>query len=301
MKATHLVAYGDSSQIKLVDIPTPSPGPDEVLVKIAASGLNHVETFLRQGYLAEMMPLDLPATLGIDFAGEVTEVGKAATRFKKGDRVIGRLPATGGKGAHAEYAVATSEQLAKLSDNVSFEFGATLPLAGLTGRQAVDATGAKPGDRVLVTGALGSVGRVAMHYLKELGISAVALVQPARLETAQALGMETVTSADVEPATFDATVETVGGEIAALAIRATKEGGKVAGVAGFPEGAEADDRVQLVSVYSVDNADMLKNISDAAARGELELPIARTFPLDQLPQAYDYLAGRPNGKVVVTR
>src|SRR5829696_7324382 len=104
MKASRLVAYGDTSQIKFEDIPTPSPAAGEVLVKVAASGLNHVETYLRQGYLAQLMPLDLPATLGIDLAGEVAEVGQGVTQFVKGDRVIGRLQITG-KGSHAEYAI----------------------------------------------------------------------------------------------------------------------------------------------------------------------------------------------------
>ncbi len=94
MKASRLVAYGDSSRIKIEDIPTPSPAAGEVLVKVAASGLNHVETYLRQGYLVQMFPLELPATLGIDVAGEVAEVGQGVTKFGKGDRVIGRLPQT---------------------------------------------------------------------------------------------------------------------------------------------------------------------------------------------------------------
>src|SRR5215207_9417422 len=112
MKASRLVAYGDTSQIKFEDLPTPSPGAGEVLVKVAASGLNHVETYLRQGYLAQMMPLELPATLGIDLAGEVAEVGLGVTAFAKGDRVTGRL-AINGKGSHADYAVAAATQLAK--------------------------------------------------------------------------------------------------------------------------------------------------------------------------------------------
>jgi NADPH:quinone reductase-like Zn-dependent oxidoreductase len=176
MKASRLLAYGDSSQIKIEELPTPVPSAGEVLVKVGASGLNHVETYLRQGYLAQMMPLELPATLGIDLAGEVVEIGPGVTQFAKGDRVLGRLQITG-KGSHAEYAVAAATQLAKLPANVSYEAGATLGLVGLTGRQAVDATGAKAGDRVLVTGALGSVGRAAVQYLKELGITVVAAVQ----------------------------------------------------------------------------------------------------------------------------
>lgn len=300
MKAARLSAYGDSSKITIEDVAQPSAGAGEVLVKIAASGLNHVETYLRQGYLAQMMPLELPATLGIDLAGDVADVGPSVTKFKTGDRVAGRLQITG-KGSHAEYAVAAETQLAKLPANVSYEAGATLGLVGLTGRQAVDAAGVKKGDRVLVTGALGNVGRAAIQYLKELGITAVAGVQASQLNDAKALGVEAVVATEAPAASFDAAVDTVGGDIAAGAIRAVKDGGIVAGVAGFPEGAAGDTRVKVQNVMSGDNAAMLQQIADAAGRGELVLPVTKTFPLDQLGAAYDFLATRPEGKVVITR
>lgn len=300
MKSSRLTAYGDSSQIKIEDIAQPVPGAGEVLVKVAASGLNHVETYLRQGYLAQMMPLELPATLGIDLAGEVADVGPGVTQFAKGDRVTGRLQITG-KGSHAEYAVASATQLAKLPANVSFEAGATLGLVGLTGRQVVDAAAAKVGDRVLVTGALGNVGRAAVQYLKELGITAVAGVQASQLADAKALGVEAIAATDAPSGSFDAAVDTVGGDVAAAAIRAVKDGGTVAGVAGFPEGAGADGRVKVQNVMSGDNAAMLQKIADAAGRGELVIPVTKTFPLDQLGAAYDFLATRPEGKVIITR
>ncbi|OEO31029.1 hypothetical protein VW23_018235 [Devosia insulae DS-56] len=300
MKSSRLVAYGDSSQIKIEDVAQPVPGAGEVLVKVAASGLNHVETYLRQGYLAQMMPLELPATLGIDLAGEVAEVGHGVTQFAKGDRVIGRLQITG-KGSHADYAVAAVTQLAKLPANVSYEAGATLGLVGLTGRQAVDAAGVKRGDRVLVTGALGNVGRAAIQYLKDLGITAVAGVQASQLADAKTLGVDALVATDVPAGSFDAAVDTVGGDVAAAAIRAVKDGATVAGVAGFPEGAGADGRVKVQNVMSGDNAAMLQKIADAAGRGELVIPVTKTFPLDQLGAAYDFLATRPEGKVIITR
>ncbi len=300
MKASRLVAYGDSSQIRIEDIAQPVPGVGEVLVKIACSGLNHVETYLRQGYLAQMMPLELPATLGIDLAGEVAAVGPLVTQFAKGDRVIGRLQING-KGSHADYAVAAVTQLARLPASVSFEAGATLGLVGLTGRQAVDAVGASKGDRVLVTGALGNVGRTAIQYLKELGITAVAGVQASQLDQAGSLGVDAIVAADAAPGSFDAAVDTVGGAVAAAATRAVKDGGTITGVAGFPEGAGTDGRVNVQNVMSGDNADMLQKIADAAGRGELVLAVAKTFPLDQLGAAYDFLATRPEGKVIITR
>lgn len=301
MKAARLLAYGDTSRIRIEDVPRPSAGPGRILVSVAVSGLNHVETYIRQGYLAQMIPLDLPATLGIDLAGEVEEVGDGVTRFRKGDRVIGRL-APDGKGSHAQYAVAAEHQLAHLPANVSFEAGATLPLVGLTGRQAVEATQAKAGDRVLVTGALGSVGRAAVQYLDELGIACVAGVLASQFAEAGALGMVPVVAAEVTAAdAFDAVVDTVGGDVTLAAIGSLRDGGTVASTAFVPEGANADERVRLVNVMSGDDQAMLQKVADAAGRGLLRLPIARSFPLEELGAAYDCLATRPDGKIVITR
>lgn len=301
MKASRLVAYGDISQIKIQDVAHPIPGPGEVLVKVAVSSLNHVETYIRQGYMTQMIPLELPATLGVDLAGEVDEVGKDVTQFKKGDRVIGRV-SVNGKGSHAQFTVATESQLVHLPANVSFEAGATLPLVGLTGRQAVDATGAKTGDRVLVTGALGSVGRAAVQYLKELGAIAVAGVLPSQIPAASSLGVAAVVAGDVTAAdVFDAVVDTVGGKVAAVAIGAIKDGGTIAGTAAFPEGINADGRVRIVNVMSEENNEMLRQLAHAAGRGDLQLPIAKSFPLEEIGQAYEFLATRPEGKVIITR
>lgn len=301
MKASRLLAYGDISQIKIEDIAHPIPGPGEVLVKIAVSSLNHVETYVRQGFMTQMIPLELPATLGVDLAGEVEEVGKDVTQFRKGDRVIGRL-SVNGRGSHAQYAVATESQLVHLPANVSFEAGATIPLVGLTGRQAVDAAGVTAGDRVLVTGALGSVGRAAVQYLKERGIVAVAGVLPSQISEASSLGIAAVVAGDVTAAdAFDAVVDTVGGKVAAVAIGALKDGGTIAGTAGFPDGINQDGRVRIVNVMSVEDNEMLKQLADAAGRGELHLPIAKSFPLAEIGSAYEFLATRPEGKVILTR
>src|SRR5690606_19336933 len=102
-------------------------------------------------------------------------------------------------------------------------------------------------------------------------------------------------------ARFDHVVETVGGPVAAMAIAATKDRGSVAGTAGFPENANPGERVNIINVFSGHNAPMLQGIADAAGRGELDLPVAKRFPLDDLAAAYDFLAARPDGKIIITR
>ena len=161
MKAVVIHALGGADQLTLAEMPDPVPGSGEVLIRVAASGLNPVDSYVRQGYMHQFNPLELPAVIGADVAGTVVSAGPGVTGLAAGDRVVARLPGVGG--AHAELAVAPEGNLAKLPPAVSFEAGAALPLVGVTGRQAVDALGVKPGDRVLVSGALGAVGRVAVQ------------------------------------------------------------------------------------------------------------------------------------------
>ena len=173
MKAARLHSYGDPSQFRLDDVADPAPGPGEVLIRVAASSVNHIDLFMRQGHLHQMLPLEHPSVLGRDGAGTVVSVGAGVTGYKPGDRVVALFPLNG-RGAHTELGVVPVAAIARLPQGLSFEEGATLPLAALTGRPAVDALKVKRGARVLVAGALGAVGRVAVQYLKELGAVPVA-------------------------------------------------------------------------------------------------------------------------------
>ncbi|WP_024900005.1 NADP-dependent oxidoreductase, partial [Brucella rhizosphaerae] len=180
MKAALLKSYGDVDQFEIGDIPTPAPGPGEVLIKIEASAVNPFDLILRQGYMAQFIPLQLPAVLGGDAAGTIAELGEGVTGFVVGERVVADFAANG-KGAHAEFGVVPATSMAKLPAGLSFEQGASLVKAGLTGRQSVEAIDVKAGDRVLVSGGLGTVGRSAIQYLQEIGAMPVAGVRPERL------------------------------------------------------------------------------------------------------------------------
>ena len=299
MKAAHVHGYGDTDTIQYDEVPKPTAGAGEVLVKIEASSLNPVESYVRQGFLAQMIPLTFPFVLGLDLAGTVEAVGAGVAGFKAGDRVIGKLPING-NGSNQEYVVATPGQLAKLADNVSFAAGATLPLAGLTGRQAVDLVAPKKGDRVLVTGALGAVGRAAIQYLKEIGAVPVAVVRASRKAEAAKLGVEVVAADDASgKASFAGAVDTVGGDVVLHAAALVRDGGKVITAVQVPEGANADKRVDLQNFWAKDDTAMLKQIADAAGKGLLNIPIAKTLKLSQVGEGHKLLAaGQVGGKIV---
>jgi len=236
---------------------------------------------VRKGYLAKMIPLTFPFVMGVDLAGTVEAVGSGVAGFKAGDRVIGKLPING-NGSNQEYVVATPGQLAKLADNVSFAAGATLPLAGLTGRQAVDLVAPKKGERVLVTGALG------------------ALVRASRKAEAASLGVEVVTAEDAAgKASFVGAVDAVGGDVLLKAAALVRDGGKVITAVQVPEGANADKRVHLAQFFAKDDTATLKQIADAAAKGLLSIPIAKTLKLSQVGEGHKLLAaGQVGGKIV---
>ena len=302
MKANRLVAYGAPEQFKYEDVPDPVAGEGEVLVKVAASSLNHFEVSIRQGYLAAMFPLTLPAILGIDVSGTVRAVGPGVSSLKVGDRVAG-MHAVNGAGSNAEFVVATADELARVAESVDLVVAAAVPVVALTGWQAVNGSlKPKKGDRILVSGALGGVGRAAMFALKQLGAIPGAGVRAGRETEARKLGVETFVIGGPAPAAkFDGAVDTLGGEVAASLFLTVKDGGTLVAVAGLPEGAAKDHSVKAVSMSVANNVTELAMLLDAVGRGDLVLPIAKRLPISEVAEGHRlYEAGNLRGKIVFT-
>ena len=297
MKAVRLQSYGDVDQFRLEEAPDPVPGAGEVLVRVAFAGLNPVDLYVRQGGFARLN-LQMPAILGIDAAGTVEAVGDSVTDYRVGDRVAGHAPLKG-RGTYAELVVAPVAGIAHLPDNVDFQLGAALPLVGLTGRQLVDKLGGvKAGDRVLVSGALGAVGRATVQYLKELGAVPVAGVRAERLDEGRELAGEALDIGAGGQPSFDYAVSAagpVGGQLMTL----VRDGGIVAAAIPVPEEAKAGRQVRVEVIMAHDDPTMLQAVVNAAARGELEIPVERVFPLADLAEAHRALAQHPRGKILI--
>ncbi|MGR9552389.1 NADP-dependent oxidoreductase [Rhizobium leguminosarum] len=298
MKAALLKSYGDVDQFEIGDIPTPKPGPGEILIKIEASAVNPFDLILRQGFMAKFIPLPLPAVLGGDAAGTISALGDGVTGFAVGDRVVADFAANG-KGAHAEYGVLPATSVAKLPVGLSFEQGASLVKAGLTGRQAVEALGVKAGDRVLVSGGLGTVGRSAIQYLKQIGAQPVAGVRPERLSEGQALAGEALDITLPAASPDFAYGISAAGPVAANLIGHISDGGTVASIVPVPEGANAADRVTIHELFHRTDAATLDAVLDAAVRGLLVIPISHTFTLEEIGAAQNAVAAGAPGKVVL--
>lgn len=298
MKAARIHSYGDIDQFVIDEVPTPKPGAGEVLIKIEVSAINPFDLIVRQGFMAQFIPLELPAVLGGDAAGIVMDKGSDVSGFSVGDRVIADF-ATNGKGSYAEFGVVPVTAVAKLPANLSFEQGATLPKAGLTGRQTVDALGVGAGARVLISGGLGAVGRAAIQYLQEIGAKPVAGVRPERLEEARQLAGEALDiTAPPAGATFDYAISAAAPAAMHL-IQHVRDGGQVVSIVPVPEGANAGNRVRIQEIYHRADAATLEAVANAAARGALTIPIAKTFRLEQVGAAHAAVAAGSHGKVVL--
>ncbi|MGO7415985.1 NADP-dependent oxidoreductase [Rhizobium ruizarguesonis] len=298
MKAALLKSYGDVDQFEIGDIPTPTPGPGEILIKIEASAVNPFDLILRQGFMAKFIPLPLPAVLGGDAAGTISALGDGVTGFAVGDRVVADFAANG-KGAHAEYGVLPTTSAAKLPAGLSFEEGASLVKAGLTGRQAVEALDVKAGDRVLVSGGLGTVGRSAIQYLKQIGAKPVAGVRPERLSEGRELAGEALDITLPAASPDFAYAISAAGPVAGNLIGHVRDGGTVASIVPVPEGANAGDRLTIHELFHRTDTATLDTVLDAAVRGLLVIPISHTFTLDEIGAAQNAVAAGAPGKVVL--
>jgi NADPH:quinone reductase-like Zn-dependent oxidoreductase len=189
MKAVRIHAFGGPEVLQIEDV----PAPDEILVRVYASGVNPVDWGVREGGNDLLRPfLTLPMTLGWDMAGIVEEVGSAVTSFQPGDAVFGQ-PNFPGDGSYAEYVAAKASQFARKPTSIGFTAAAGVPLAGLTAWTALFEQGQlRPGQRVLILGASGGVGSFAVQFAKAKGAYVIGVASASNLEYLKALGADEV-------------------------------------------------------------------------------------------------------------
>ncbi|HSU31353.1 MAG TPA: NADP-dependent oxidoreductase [Bryobacteraceae bacterium] len=299
MKAVQLHGYGDVDQLRYEDVPTPEPGPGEVLVKVFATSINPVDWKLRQGHLKEQIPLSFPAILGRDVSGEVVAVGAGVSHPKVGDKVMGLV-----NRSYAEYLTAKAEVLALVPDGLNREEAGALPLVTLTGAQLIE-QGVKPksGDRVLVTGAAGGVGRTAVHVAKKHGAYVIAGVRDKQKREAEGLGADEVVALDKDQGiaclkNLDAIADTIDGETIEKLIPTLKRGGVLASVLGKPSGAEKAD-IRVEPVWAQPDASRLRQLAEDIQKREFKMPISNRFRLSQAAEAQKFAEKGASGKVLL--
>jgi NADPH:quinone reductase-like Zn-dependent oxidoreductase len=284
MKAVRLHAYGGIDQFRYEDVPMPEPGPNEVLVKVAATSINPIDWKMRSGAAKDRMPLNLPAILGRDVAGAVVKAGVNVRNSKPGQDVMGLV-----HGSYAEYLTARADDLTVIPDGLDREEAAALPLVVTTGAQLIQRMRLKPGDLVLVTGALGNVGRAAVYLAKHQGARVIAGVKTEQKDKASSLAVEQLVGVDDDSEIaalpeLDGIADTVDHDVIGKLIPKLKPGGVLGSVLGKPKEAEGQD-IRVEAFMATPDASLLRQMADAVRDGKLVIPIAKRMRLSEAGEA----------------
>jgi NADPH:quinone reductase-like Zn-dependent oxidoreductase len=300
MKAVLLYSYGDPSQLRYEETVMPKYSDNEVLVKMHATSINPIDVKIRSGAAKSRFSIEFPAILGRDLSGEVAETGDNVQGFPKGMRVMALA-----NGTYAEYTVAKADVLALIPDGLSFEQAGALPLVTTTGAQLIErAVKPKEGQTVLVTGALGGVGRTAVHVARKHGARVLAGVRAKEKEEASKLKVDGVVAIDSEEEIehlrdLDAIADTVGGTTIQRLFKTIRKGGVLGSVLGEPEGAKKYD-IHVEAFMAQPDAAGLHQLAEDVARHEFSIPIARTMKLREIQEAHRiFERGGLSGKIVL--
>jgi len=306
MKAVRFDEYGPVDVLDVRDVPVPEPGPGEVLVRVKAAGINPGEAKIRDGSLHERWPATFPSGQGSDFAGVVDRLGPGVTAVAPGDEVIGWVDT---RSSQAEYVVAEEANLAGKPAGLPWEVAGALPVAGFTAWAMVRAVDLKPGDVVVVTGAAGGVGSIAVQLAKRKGATVIGLAGPSNHDWLTRHGViplaygegvaDRIRAALPDGAGVDAFLDTYGGDYVELALNVLNVS---------PERVDTVVRFDAAAKYGVKvegnaagaSAATLGEIAALVAAKEVEVPLAHTFPLGEVRTAYAQLGrGHVRGKIVL--
>jgi NADPH:quinone reductase-like Zn-dependent oxidoreductase len=302
MRAVVLHEYGGPEKLKFEDdVPEPQISGSTVLIAAAAASVNPIDWKLRSGMRQKDSPLSFPAILGRDVSGIVRVVGANVKHFKAGDRVLALSNAT-----YAELVAVDGSDVTHLPDGVDLADAAAIPLISLTGDQLVRlATNVKKGEVVLITGALGSVGRAAVHTAKKIGALVIAGVRGRELDDARSLGVSDVLAIDDDEAIekfrlVDAIADTVGGNVAAKLIVKVKPGGSLGYTAFLPENAASQNpTVKITRVLAKPDPSKVREFADDVRDGKFDLPIGRRMPLRDAAEAHVLAETGGIGKILL--
>lgn len=297
MKAVSFHRTGEPSVLALAEVPELPVGPQDIRVTVTAAAVNPVDLKTRSGFLT--MDLTHPAVPGWDVSGVVTETGSEVTRFAVGERVIGMIAQPVHRyGTYAERVTADVRLFAHAPSGTPLEEAAALPLAGLTAVQTLAKLALRPGAPVLVTGAAGAVGRIAVQLLLADGHPVDALARSSDAEALRALGVGSVHTRpeDLPDATHAAVVDTAG---VAAAIRAVADGGQFVAIDDNPQPAP-ERGIDPRKSYVDEDGDQLQRLSDLVTAARLTVPVGRRYPLADAARAHDdFGAGGLRGKVLL--
>jgi len=303
-KAVRFDDYGGIDVLRIEDVPRPVPAEGEVLVRVKAAGINPGEGKIREGLMREQWPATFPSGQGSDLAGVVAETGPGVTGFSAGDEVIGW---TDNRASQAEYVLVEAGHLTAKPAGVPWEVAGALFVAGAAAYAAVRAVALTPGDTVVVAGAAGGVGTIAVQLARRAGATVIGLASEPHHAWLTAHGVIPVSYGDgvadrirQAAAHVDAFIDTVGGGYVRLAVEDLGvEPSRVDTIADFE--AVGKYGVKAEGNAAGSSPATLAELAGLVAAGDLEVPITATFPLAEVQDAYRRLdQGHVLGKIVLT-
>ena len=313
MQAVALSQFGGPEVLKLQMLPVPKVGPDEVLIRVESVGVGEWDPFEREGGYAELLGIEphFPYILGSEGAGVVAAVGESVRRFKKGDRVYaaGFLNPKGG--FYAEYAAVKADVVAYIPDGLTTEQAGVMAGVAITALRGLDDTlNLKSGESVMIFGASGGVGHMAVQLAKRMGVRVFAVASGNDgVALAKRLGADAVvngraddvlfTAQEVAPNGLDAALLTAGGEVAEKALSVLRDGGHIAYPSGVQPEPQARSDLQVSSYYGAPDAEIIGRLNALIGVGPFEAHIARTFPLNQADEAHRTLNDHYLGKLAL--
>jgi NADPH:quinone reductase-like Zn-dependent oxidoreductase len=299
VKAVQFYEYGGPEVLTLVEVDEPRPGPGQIRIAVRAAGVNGLEWKIRRGLLRDAVPLSLPSGVGGDAAGIVDEVGDGVSGVERGDAVFGS-----GSDTYAEYAVLTSWALKP--GNVSFEEAAGFPTPFETATRTVDAVALQPGQTLLVNGASGGVGSVAVQLAVHRGLKVIGTAGASNQDYLTSFGAVAVTYGEglvdrvrtLAPDGVDAALDIAGSGVIPELVELTGDGSRVVSIADF--GAPRYG-ARVSTGLGADKSPALRDGARLVQSGVLTLPVERTFPLSEAARAHAAgEKGHTRGRLIVT-
>jgi alcohol dehydrogenase len=311
MKSAQFNRYGSSDVIEInQNTPSPNLSSEKILVDIKAAGINPIDWKIREGYMKQMISLQFPSTLGMDFSGVIKEVDKdiSMEEYKQGDEVYGQASVTkGGTGAFAEIAITDADNIAIKPKSLSHEESAALPLVGVSAWQAlVENMKLSKGQKILVHGGAGGIGSIAIPLAKNLGAFVATTASSDDKQFVQNLGADEIIdykSQDFEELVhdYDAVYDTVGGQTYTKSFNVLKNGGIIVSMLEQPN-SELMQRfgVQAIFQFTQVNKDRLTQLAKWIDQNNIKIHVDKTFSLDEAANALDYVKDvHPRGKVIL--
>lgn len=303
-RALVLTEYGGAHALKLAAVAAPVPGPGQVVVRVHAAGLNALDWKLREGYVRQAFPLQLPAVLGIELAGVVAAAGADVTRLRVGDRVMGPL---GGLGAYAELVAVKEANLALVPPSMSMTAAASLPLAAVAAWSSLHLAGpVHGGQRILIHGAAGGLGGFAVQYARQAGAVIYATARSSHMDYVRSLGADHVIAYDRqrfedEVRDIDLVLDYAGGDVVARSWAVLAGHGAIVSAATPDIVASTPAGRRGLWFQNTPDTARLQAVADDVVRGRLQSKVAAVVRFDDLPGAIErQRTGSTLGKTVAT-